>query len=142
MSEPDLHNQQPEREETAEKRRLRYMTEEERREWSGLAEWRDPLDKEKPEEEPQTAMLAIGSLICGIVAILTACNALAGGLFGIAAIVLGIVSKIREKPGTVSTIGIVLGVCGIGVSLLALMIKIALRLAGLAVTNTLPGIPD
>ncbi len=107
----DQPNGQPqEQQETAAQKRLRYMTDEERREWSGLSEWKDPLEKEKPEQNENNGKLALASLLCGIAGALIACIHISSLIFGIAAVVCGILSKKKgESASTMSTIGIVLG---------------------------------
>lgn len=107
----DNQNRPPEREETAEEKRLRYLTDEERREWSGISEWHDPLDK--PPEAPPDARgdrLAIAATALGIGSVMMGCIHISSLALGIAAVVCGILAK--KKYGSVSrlaTAGIVLG---------------------------------
>ena len=135
--------QPQERQETAEQKRLRYMTEEERREWSGLSEWKDPLEKEKPEQNENNGKLAPASLLCGIAAVLVACIHISSLIFGIAAVVCGILSKKKgESASTMSTIGIVLGAIGIAIILAVLAIKLIILLLAPDSIVDLPSVPE
>ena len=110
--------QPEERQETAEEKRLRYLTDEERREWSGVSEWRDPLEKDQPEPVQNDGKFAMASLLCGIASVMTLCTGYICGVFGAAAVVCGIIAKKKqENADTMSTIGIILGIIGIGVML-------------------------
>lgn len=110
--------QSEERQETAEEKRLRYLTDEERREWSGVSEWRDPLEKDQPEPVQNDGKFAMASLLCGIASVMTLCTGYVCGVFGAAAVICGIIAKKKqENADTVSTIGIILGIIGIGVML-------------------------
>ena len=120
----DEQKNDPQREETAEEKRRHYLTDEERREWSGLAEWHDPLEKEKPEPAANDGKLSMASLLCGIASILTACTVFVNVLFGAAAILFGIFAKKKqENARMLSTIGIILGISGIGVTLALLLFR-------------------
>ena len=120
----DLQNQHQAQPETPVKDPNRYMTDEERREWSGLSEWHDPLEKEKPEPAANDGKLSMASLLCGIASILTACTVFVNVLFGAAAILCGILAKKRqENARMLSTIGIILGISGIGVTLALLLFR-------------------
>ena len=124
----DLQNQHQAQPETPVKDPNRYMTDEERREWSGLAEWHDPLEKEKPEPAANDGKLSMASLLCGIASILTSCTGIANVLFGAAAILCGIFAKKKQESArTLSTIGIILGICGIGVTIALLLFRIFLE---------------
>ena len=113
----DDQKKDSQREETAEEKRRHYLTDEERREWSGLAEWRDPLEKEKPEPDPNDGKFALASLLCGIGAVLLACIHISSLLLGAAAIICGIISKKKsETARTLSTVGIVLGCICFGIA--------------------------
>lgn len=110
--------QPQEKQETAEQKRMHYMTDAERREWSGISEWHDPLEKEEAPANPNDGKFAIASLLCGIVSVLVACIHISGMLFGIAAIVCGIIAKKKNETayGMIKA-GIILGcIClGLGV---------------------------
>lgn len=109
---------QQERQETAEEKRRHYLSDAERREWSGLSEWHDPLEKEKPEPRRNDGKFAFVSLLCGIAALLTSCTGTVNALFGAAAVISGILAKKRQESAHApATAGIILGVCGIGISL-------------------------
>ena len=110
--------QPQEKQETAEQKRMRYLTDEERREWSGVSEWHDPLDKEKPETNPNDGKFALASLLCGIVSVLIACVHISSLLFGIAAVVCGIIAKKRNESayGMIKA-GIILGCICFGIAL-------------------------
>ena len=117
IGEPDQTAPQKKPESASEQLR-RYMTEEERREWSGLSEWHDPLDKEKPETNPNDGKFALASLLCGIFAVLLACVHISSLLFGIAAIVCGIIAKKRnESASGMIKAGILLGCICFGIAL-------------------------
>ncbi|MBR3045137.1 MAG: DUF4190 domain-containing protein [Oscillospiraceae bacterium] len=116
---------QPEdRQETAEEKRLRYLSEEERREWSGVSEWRDPLEKDKPESVQNDGKFAMASLLLGIVSVLTLCTGYICGVFGAAAVICGIIAKKKqESADTMAAVGIILGIIGIGVMLVLMGIS-------------------
>ncbi|MBR4200820.1 MAG: hypothetical protein IKQ91_06035 [Oscillospiraceae bacterium] len=136
------NNQPQERQETAEQKRLRYMTDEERREWSGISEWQDPLEKEHPQQNENEGKLALASVLCGIAALLTVCTGYANAILGIAAIVCGIISKTRQEgKGHLSTAGIVLGIIGLSVALVMLVIWALKILLAPGITGNLPAIP-
>ena len=104
--------------ETAAEKRGHYMTEQERREWSGVSEWQDPLKKERPQPDVNDGRLAMASLLCGIVSVLIACIHISSVLFGTAAIVCGIISRKKgENAYTLSKIGIILGCVCLGLAL-------------------------
>ena len=138
----ELKNNQQPREETAAEKANRYMTDEERREWSGLSEWQDPLEKERPAEET-SGKFAMASLLFGIAAMMTSCVGILSALFGAAAILFGILSKKKsETADKAATIGIVLGIIGIGIMVAVLIFRIVMENAASGVTNHLPSIPD
>ena len=116
---------QPEdRQETAEEKRLRYLSEEERREWSGVSEWHDPLEKDKPEPVQNDGKFAMASLLLGIVSVLTLCTGYICGVFGAAAVICGIIAKKKqESADTMAAVGIILGIIGIGVMLVLMGIS-------------------
>lgn len=104
---------------TSEEQRIRYMTEEQRREWSGVSEWHDPLAKEKPAPDANDGKLALGSLLCGIAGILTSCAHTPCLIFGIASVTCGIISaKKGETSDRLRKIGIILGSVCLGLTLL------------------------
>ena len=85
----------------------------------------------KPGERSATDGWGVAALICGILAILTCCCYGVGGIvFGIAAIVLACVSK-KESGGIMPSIalagmicgivGIVLGLCFLGIMIVGIM---------------------
>lgn len=119
-----LNEQKPQQEETAAEKANRYMTEEERREWSGIAEFEDPVFRERPIEEKRDKF-AIASLVCGILVFPTACTIYMCAVMGVAALVCGIISKKTDETATkLSTIGIILGSMGICIALIVLLIWI------------------
>lgn len=113
------NNQPPEKQETAEQRRLHYMTDEERREWSGVSEWHDPLEKEKAPANPNDGKFALTSLLCGIASVLMACVHISSVLLGIAAIVFAIIAKKKNETahGMIKA-GIILGCICLGIFVL------------------------
>ena len=128
--------------ETAAEKSVRYMTEEERREWSGVSEWEDPLFKERPVDD-KVGMIGLASLLCGIASLLASCIDIASTLFGIAAIVCGIISKKKQEPtDKMSTIGIIMGCCGIGIALVVLLIKSYFKYAAPSILSTLPTVTE
>ncbi len=117
-----LNEQKLQQEETAAEKANRYMTEEERREWSGIAEFEDPVFRERPIEEKRDKF-AIASLICGVSALLTVCTVYLNAIFGAAALICGIISKKKDETATkLSTIGIILGSMGICIAIFVLAI--------------------
>ena len=117
-----LNEQKPQQEETAAEKANRYMTEEERREWSGIAEFDDPVFRERPVEE-KGGIFAIASLICGVSALLTVCTVYLNAIFGAAALICGIISKKKDENASgMSTAGIIMGIIGIGVAIFVLAI--------------------
>ena len=124
----DLHPE--EREQSAEEKRLRYMSDEERREWSGVSEWRDPLEKEQPEPDEHDGKFAMASLFCGIAALLTLCTGYVNAIFGAAAVICGIIAKKKqESADKTALIGIIFGIIGIGVALVLLLIRLASKMS-------------
>ena len=120
----DLQNQHQAQPEPPVKDPNRYMTDAERQAWSGVSEWRDPLEKEQPEPVPGDGKLSMTSLLCGIAAVLTSCTGIANVLFGAAAILCGMIAKKKQEDGgTLSTVGIILGICGIGVTIALLVFR-------------------
>ena len=113
------NGQMPEQKESASEMANRYMTDEERQNWTGLGEWRDPLERDlRPPENVCDGKLAVASLCCGLAAALTVCAPIASAVFGVAALVCGIIAKVRQAGmGKASTVGMVLGAVGIGVAL-------------------------
>lgn len=77
-------------------------------------------------EEPQGSKgLSITSMVLGICSIVFSCCCLGGGL-GIAALVTGIIAKVKNKPGSgMALAGIITGAVG-------LLIYIVLTIIGLA----------
>ncbi len=117
-----LNEQKPQQEETAAEKANRYMTEEERREWSGIAEFEDPVFRERPIEEKKDKF-AIASLVCGILVFPAACTIYMCAVMGVAALVCGIISKKTDETATkLSTIGIILGSMGICIAIFVLAI--------------------
>lgn len=124
----DLQNQHQAQPETPVKDPNRYMTDAERRAWSGISEWHDPLEKPQPEPAANDGKLSMASLLCGIASILTSCTGIVNVVFGAAAIFCGIFAKKKQESArTLSTIGIILGICGIGVTLALLLFRIFLE---------------
>ncbi len=111
---------------------------EERRNWSGLSEWQDPLEKErpKPEEDPRPGM---ASLAFGIAAMCTLCAVLPSAILGVLAIVFGIRALRQDKGGLgAAKIGIVLGIIAIGVGIVLLGMKGIHALFGDMISGRLP----
>lgn len=139
MDEQKNHQQQTTLQETAEEKRIRYLTDEERREWSGLSEWRDPLEKEKTEPDENDGKFALAAVLCGIVSVLFACFHISSMLFGAAAIICGVISKKKpETTHTMATVGIVLGCICFGIALVLKILWIMGRLFPPEAVSTIP----
>ncbi len=125
MSNLDEQKKEQQHSESAKEKSLHYLSDAERREWSGLSEWRDPLDKPKPKSAENDGKFALASLLCGIAAMLTLCSGFANAIFGAAAIICGILAKKKQRKSaeTLANIGIILGIIGIGVAIVLLIIS-------------------
>lgn len=136
------HDLQQQKTETAAEKSVRYMTDEERREWSGISEWEDPLFKERPADD-KNEMFGLASLLSGIAALLSSCIMISAVLFGIAAIICGIISKKKlETTDRLSTAGIIMGCCSIGIAVVVLLIKLYFKHAAPGILSTIPTLTE
>ena len=81
----------------------------------------EPYPGQQPQywqESPQRKGLAIAALVCGVLAAVSFCTVVGGILFGIIALVLGVIAMVKVRRGTggggvMAAIGSILGVVAI-----------------------------
>lgn len=132
----DRH-QEPPRAQNPPKPPITYMTEEERRSWSGTAQWKDPLDTPPAAEEQ--SRLAMVSAALGALSLLLVCASYLSAGLGAAALICGIVSRVRSGEWRrLSAAGVVLGAISLAIALVLLILFLAKKILTPGIEGILP----
>jgi hypothetical protein len=99
----------------------------------------DPLNTQQTSEPAKggtDSILAILSLVCGVISLCGIVVAFVGIPFGLLALVLGYFGRRSAERKTLATIGLILGGLGILLSCVPILLVYVMRLLGPKVGNT------